>query len=162
MGAAVIFCSATLDKIIKRTAAAAGGEMKPEYRLPPMLLGGISMPIGLFLYGWTADKRVQFVVPIIGTAFMSFGLMITMIPCTTYLVDAFSIHAASAIAAFIVLRNIMATVLPLAGPSLYSKLGYGWGNSVLGFIALGFVPVTLLLMKYGERIRTNERLKVAF
>lgn len=155
-------CRATLDKWSQRKAAMAGGEMKPEYRLPPMLLGGITIPIGIFLYGWTADKHVQFIVPIIGTALISFGLVVTTIPSATYLVDAFGIHATSAIAAFIVSRNIVATVLPLAGPPLYSKLGLGWGNSLLGFIALGFVPVTLLLIKYGERIRSSEKFKVIF
>lgn len=162
MTAGIFLCGATLDKMVKRRSAAAGGEMTPEYRLPPMLLGGITIPIGIFLYGWTAEKRFQFVVPIIGTALMSFGMIVTTIPCTTYLVDSFTIHSASVIAAFIVSRNIMATILPLAGPPLYSRLGLGWGNSVLGFVTLGFVPSTLLLMRYGERIRTSKKFQVEF
>lgn len=28
-----------------------------------------------------------------------------------------------------------------------------WGNSLLGFLALGMVPITLALLKYGERLR---------
>lgn len=160
--AVIFFYRATFDKLLKKLVAAASGEMKPEYRLPPMLLGGITIPIGIFLYEWTSDKDIQFIVPIIGTALISFGMIVTTIPCSTYLVDAFTIHAASVIAAFIVSRNIMATVLPLAGPPLYSSLGLGWGNSVLGFITLGFVPFTLFLMTYGERIRTSEKFKVEF
>jgi hypothetical protein len=43
--------------------------------------------------------------------------------------------------------------LPLSGLSLYNKIGLGWGNSVLAFIALALVPVPALFAIYGERIR---------
>lgn len=32
-------------------------------------------------------------------------------------------------------------------------MGLGWGNSILGFISLVFMPVLILLMKFGERLR---------
>ncbi|PQE06223.1 benomyl methotrexate resistance protein [Rutstroemia sp. NJR-2017a BBW] len=153
-----ICCQMTLDKWAIR--AAAGGEIKPEYRLPVMVLGGIVLPLGFFIYGWTAERHIHYVVPIIGTAVISFGLVLTTLPCVTYLVDAYTQHAASAMAAMIVLRNVAGTVLPLAGPPLYGKLGLGWGNSVLGFIALAFVPLPLLLVKFGERIRMSKRFEM--
>jgi hypothetical protein len=31
-------------------------------------------------------------------------------------------------------------LLPLAGAPMYSKLGYGWENSLLGFLTLPMVP----------------------
>jgi hypothetical protein len=71
----------------------------------------------------------------------------------TYLVDAFTRYAASAIAANTVLRSLVGALLPLSGLRLYNKLGLGWGNSVLGFIALALVPVPVLFAIYGERIR---------
>jgi hypothetical protein len=43
---------------------------------------------------------------------------------------------------------------------MYAALGYGCGNSLLGFIALVTVPVPFLLIKYGEAIRTNPRFQV--
>jgi len=33
-------------------------EVKPESRLPPMIPAGILLPVGLFIYGWTAEKHV--------------------------------------------------------------------------------------------------------
>lgn len=60
-----------------------------------------------------------------------------------YLVDAFTIYAASALASNAVLRSILGAVLPLAAPSMYDRLGLGWGNSLLGFIALVMVPAPL-------------------
>lgn len=39
------------DTLMKKMAERNGGEMKPEYRLPPLIPGGLLMPIGLFWYG---------------------------------------------------------------------------------------------------------------
>ncbi|KAL2009651.1 hypothetical protein VTN00DRAFT_5458 [Thermoascus crustaceus] len=74
-----------------------------------------------------------------------------------YLVDTFTIYAASAIAANTVVRCIFAATLPLAGPALYARLGLGWGNSLLGFVGLAFAPSSFFLIKHGEKIRTNPR-----
>ena len=61
------------DLIMKKKSAK--GEMKPEYRLPPMIPGAMFIPIGLFLYGWTAEKHVFWLVPIIGTMFVGLGII---------------------------------------------------------------------------------------
>ena len=45
------------DRIMK-SMTAKGKPSKPEYRLLPMIPGAILLPIGLFWYGWTADKGV--------------------------------------------------------------------------------------------------------
>jgi hypothetical protein len=42
------------------------------------------------------------------------------------MVEAFTIYAASALAAGVFLRSMVATFLPLVGPTLNEKVGYGW------------------------------------
>jgi hypothetical protein len=74
-----------------------------------------------------------------------------------YLVDTYTLYAASALAATTILRSLFGGFLPLAGPSLYNSLGLGWGNSVLGFISIALLPVPFLFVKYGESIRKNPR-----
>jgi hypothetical protein len=81
-------------------------------------------------------------------------------PANTYLVDVFTVHAASAMAANTVLRSVVAAVLPLAGETMYKKLGYGWGTSVLGFISMTMIPIPFLFLKYGERLRTHPKFQV--
>ena len=49
-----------------------GEPHKPEWRLPPIIPGAIAIPIGLFLYGWAAEKQVQWIVPLIGTALVEY------------------------------------------------------------------------------------------
>lgn len=81
-------------------------------------------------------------------------------PVTTYLVDAFGIYANSAIAASTLTRSFVGAVLPLAGPTMYAKLGLGWGSSLLAFIALATTPPTIYLVKRSEWLRTNPRFQV--
>jgi uncharacterized protein (DUF697 family) len=81
-------------------------------------------------------------------------------PANTYLVDVYLNYAASAMAANTVLRSVVAAVLPLAGPRMFAKLGYGWGNSLLAIVALMLIPIPLLFIKYGERIRKSSTVKL--
>lgn len=99
-------------------------------------------------------------MPIFGTSFVGLGLIATFMPIQTYLVDAFTVHASSAIAACTIIRSILGALLPLAGPSMYAALGLGWGNSLLGFVALLMIPCAVYLLKNGEAIRTNPRFRV--
>jgi hypothetical protein len=41
---------------------------------------------------------------------------------------------------------------------MYDALDYGWGNSVLGFVALGLgVPAPFLMWKYGAMLRAKSQ-----
>jgi len=69
------------------------------------------------------------------------------------MVDAFTVYAASALAANTVIRSILGVVLPLAGEDMYKVLGLGWGNSLLAFVALGLGWMPWALGVWGEKIR---------
>jgi hypothetical protein len=78
----------------------------------------------------------------------------------TYLVDAFTIYAASAMAANTIVRSIFGGILPLSGLKMYEALGYGWGNSLLGFVALAMIPIMLFFEKKGKWLRESPRFKM--
>lgn len=84
------------DAILKKRAAIEGS-MKPEHRLPPLIFGPILVAVGLFGYGWSAQEKVHWIVPIILTGFFGIGLIVNFMPTQTYLVDAFGRYAASAV-----------------------------------------------------------------
>ncbi|KAL2695256.1 hypothetical protein AAEP93_004009 [Penicillium crustosum] len=137
-----------LNGHVKAARMKADGVQQP--RPDPFVAGG------LFLYGWTAYYKIHWSVPILGTSLMGFGAFFVITPSQLYLIDVFgSEAAASALGANNLLRYISSTFLPLAGPAMYSSLNYGWGNSLLGFIALAFVPAPVLFYKYGEQLRTH-------
>jgi MFS family permease len=101
------FSNATVAKHLAR------GDFKPEHRLYMMTIGGFFLPVGLFWYGWSVQAQTHYMVPIVGTGVMGFGLLMTFMPANTYLVDVFTVHAASAMAASTVLRSLFAAFIPL-------------------------------------------------
>lgn len=75
----LILCAASSDRIVTTLTKRNGGTAKPEYRLPVMFIGSLAVPIGLFLYGWTAEKKVHWIAPIIGTGFLGSGLFLIFV-----------------------------------------------------------------------------------
>lgn len=150
----IYFGNKTVNKHIER------GDFTPEHRLYIMAIGGFFLPIGLFIYGWSVQYQTHYMIPIVATGIAGFGMLMTFMPAGTYLVDVFTIHAASAMAASTVLRSLTAALIPLSSQKMYAAMGYGWGNSMLGFVSLLLVPVPFLFIKYGERIRASSSVKL--
>lgn len=136
------------------------GDFVPEHRLYMMTLGGFFIPIGLFIYGWTVQFQTHYMAPLFATGLIGFGLLMTFMPAISYLVDVFTVYAASAMAASTVLRSLAAAFIPLSSQQMYAEMGYGWGNSLLGFVALALIPIPFLFIKYGERIRNSSTVKL--
>ncbi|KAL7627984.1 hypothetical protein AAE478_002180 [Parahypoxylon ruwenzoriense] len=128
---------------------------KPEVRLAPVMTlpSSVALPVGLFIYGWTSNFGVHWIVPMLGVLIFSAGLMGVMFCVQNYLLDTYPRHAASVTAAVTVLRSLLGALLPLGGLEMYNALGLGWGNSLLGFISLALVPIPLAFFVFGERIR---------
>jgi multidrug resistance protein len=89
------------------------GDAPPEARLPPAIIGAVALPIGLFWFAWTNSPSVHWIVSIIGTAPFGFGMVLVFLGCMNYLIDAYTIYAASVLAANSVLRSIFGAVFPL-------------------------------------------------
>jgi multidrug resistance protein len=155
----MVFVSAMSDRYTRKMAAKEGQGMKPEYRLQMLPLGAVMLPIGLFIYGWTAEYHKHWIAPIIGMVVIGFANLVIFMAVQLYLIDAFTVYAASSLAANTVVRSIAGAVLPLAGLQMYAKLGLGWGNSLLGFIALALVPAPFFIQKHGEYLRKRFEIK---
>lgn len=117
---------------------------RPENRLIPILPAMIAFPIGLFLYGWSLEERLHWIVPALATFLCGFSLSSSTTPIMNYLVDIFGDRSASAVAAVLPLRYVGGAFLPVAAPYMYARLGYGWGNSLLGFVLLIALPAPFL------------------
>lgn len=136
------------DKVLLKLAKANGGVAEPEMRLPLCAAFSLLIPAALFWYGWSTDYKVHWIVPILGMVPFGIGMMGVFLPVQTYMIDAFPNYAASAIAALTSTRSILGAFLPMAGTPMYQKLGLGWGNSLLGFIALALGGCVFCLYKY--------------
>ena len=158
MVVATFFCSSILDNLVRDAQHSTSSGI--ERRLIPAIVSGCMLPVA-FWYGWTIERHVQWMGPLAATGIIGFCYTAISIAARSYIVDAFGIYSASAISAMLVLRNLVSVVLPLAGPPLYARLGLGWGNSVLGFIALALVPIPLVMVRLGARLQRMEKMKIA-
>lgn len=106
------------------------------------------------MYGWSAEARTFWLSADIGAAIFSMGASMTFTSIQTYIIDAYPLFAASAIGATAVLRSLTGFGFPLFATAMYDNLGYGWGNSVLGFAVLGIgYGGALILWFFGKRLR---------
>ncbi|KAF7596684.1 hypothetical protein BBP40_000607 [Aspergillus hancockii] len=145
---------AVLNDRIYRQLKQKNGIGKPEYRIPLLAVAAALTPIGLFIYGWTAQYHTHWIGPDIGGCIFSMGVIVAYQCMQTYLVDVYSRYAASALAAAACLRSLAGFGFPLFAPYMYQSLDYGWGNSLLAFVSIGFgIPAPFLLWKYGEKLR---------
>ncbi|KAJ5937740.1 hypothetical protein N7454_004082 [Penicillium verhagenii] len=147
-------CSYANDKIYQRLSARNGGVGSPDFRLPTMLLGALLVPTGMFWYGWSAEKTLPWIMPDLGCAIFYAGFLMGIINVHMYVIDFYGSNSASAMAAVSLIQSLFGGVFPLFGGNLYDKLGYGWGNSLIGFLSLGLgIPFLASLWRFGGQIR---------
>lgn len=149
-----------MDKIWAYLKKRAGGsKTAPEYRVPLMVPGAALVLIGIFIYGWTAQGRVHWIGPDIGIAIFGCGIILNTQAIQAYVTESYLGHVASAAAASQFLRSITGFAFPIFAPALYDKLGYGWGNSVLGFAFLVLAaPAPIVLWLFGAKMRAKGKL----
>lgn len=129
---------------------------RPEYRVPLMLPGGLLVPVGLFIYGWTAHYTTHWIGPNIGAVVFATGLIIGFQCAQAYVLDALTGYAASASGAAAFVLTLAGFNFPLFAPAMYKSLGLACGNSLLAFISIGLgIPVPILLWNHGHLLRAR-------
>jgi MFS family permease len=129
------------------------GEAPPEARLPPAMAGAVALPIGMFWFAWTNYPSIHWIVCIIATAPFGFGMVLVFLSSMNYLIDSYTIYAASVLAANSVLRSLFGFAFPLFTNQMYTGLGIHWASSIPAFLALACLPAPFVFYKYGKAIR---------
>ncbi|KAI1208055.1 MFS general substrate transporter [Annulohypoxylon truncatum] len=147
-------CAPLQDRVYARLKRRYHGRGRPEYRVPMMVPGAVMIPVGLLVYGWTAEYKTHWIGPNVGAVIFAAGAIICFQCLQGFLVDSYLRYAASAVGAATVLRSLAGFGFPLFAPSMYDRLGYGWGNTLMALlgVVIGW-PGPFLLWKYGERLR---------
>ncbi|KAI1087739.1 benomyl/methotrexate resistance protein [Rostrohypoxylon terebratum] len=126
---------------------------RPEMVLPPTFVGAVTLPICLFWYGWTARDSIHWIVPIIGSSLFTVCVVTLFNTVFNYLGISYPTYAASIFAGNALFRASFGASFPLFARELFRQLGIGPGNSLLGGIAVIFVPIPFVFYRYGVRIR---------
>ncbi|KAJ2983724.1 hypothetical protein NQ176_g479 [Zarea fungicola] len=130
-----------------------GKSATPESRLPPGAIGAIALPIGLFAFAWTNSPDIHWSASIILSAPFGFGCVLVFLSCLSYLLDSYTVFAASALGASAMLRAFVATAFPLFTTQMFDNLGIHWASSIPGFLTLLCLPFPFVMYKYGKMIR---------
>lgn len=130
-----------------------GGFAPPEARLPPCLIASIAIPVGLFWFAWTNYPSIHWMASIAAGVPFGFGMVLVFLSVMNYLIDSYTIFAASVLAANSVLRSCFGAAFPLFTTYMYNDLGIHWASSIPAFLAVACVPFPFLFYKYGPAIR---------
>ncbi|GMF67626.1 unnamed protein product [Aspergillus oryzae] len=141
------------NKRYVKTDEKHGGFAPPEARLPPCMVASLAIPIGLFWFAWTNYPSIHWMACVAAGAPFGFGMVLVFLSILTYLIDTYTIFAASVLAANSVLRSIFGAVFPLFTTYMYSDLGIHWASTIPAFLALACVPFPFLFYIYGPKIR---------
>lgn len=86
---------------------------KPEMVLPPTFVGSLALPICLFWYGWSARESVHWIVPVIGSALFTVGVITVFNAVFNYLGIAYLPYSASVFAGNTLFRASFGAAFPL-------------------------------------------------
>lgn len=145
------------DAFLARARArhAAWTATEEARRLPLACAAGPFIVASLFWAGWTARPGVHWAVPVFAGVPFGIGYLLCFMAILNYLVDAYEVFAASAMAAAGTSRSVFGAVLPFATRPMYEALGIEWACSLLGFVMVGLCVIPFAFWRCGDRIRAN-------
>ncbi|KAF2492058.1 MFS general substrate transporter [Lophium mytilinum] len=137
-----------------RKLAANNNIPVPEWRLPISMAGAG----GLFWFGWSGyTGKVHWIVPVLSGIFTGFGIFSIFLSLLNYIVDAYLMFAASALAANTFMRSLFGGIFPLFATYMFDGMGIEWASTLLGCVALLLVPMPILFYLYGKKIRMKSK-----
>ncbi|CAD0053262.1 unnamed protein product [Aureobasidium pullulans] len=135
----------------------------PEWRLPPVIIGGVLFGIGLLWFGWTGYRAdIHWIAPTLSGFFTGFGIMSIFLQCLNYLIDSYLMFAASAIAANTFLRSLCGAGFPLFATYMIEGMGIQWAGTLLGLFAFCLVPLPIWFYLRGAQIRSKSSFAPTF
>ena len=150
----------------------------PEWRMPVPMIGGVlfsagersylqpktikmanlTQLAGLFWLGWGGYMRsTPWIVPTLAGLFLGFGIYSVFLQSLNYIIDAYLMFAASAIAANTIMRSIFGAVFPLFATYMMNGMGINWACTLLGCVAALFIPMPFLFYFKGKTIRAKSK-----
>ncbi|KAF2665777.1 MFS general substrate transporter [Microthyrium microscopicum] len=147
------------DGILRRAQAQNKAWVRKEEsrRLPLACFGGPFIVVAAFWIGWTARADIHWICPVIAGIPFGIGFLLLFMSLLNYIVDAYKLFAASAMAAAGTCRSIWGCVLPFAAKSLYDTLGIAWACSLIGFLALLLAFIPFVFYWKGESLRARSK-----
>jgi MFS family permease len=132
----------------------------PEARLYFTCVTATLLPIGLFVFGFTARPDVHWMAPTIAVGLATMGIFSVYLATFNYLADVYHKYASSALAAQSCCRNVLGGVFPIVSGALFFNLGEARAGALLGGIGTALTLVPWVLVMYGRKIRARSKFAV--
>ncbi|CAI7660733.1 unnamed protein product [Penicillium pancosmium] len=168
---ASLFGGKWMDSIMQREAKKANrydekGRLvyRPEDRMRENAwLGAFLYPIALIWYGWTAEKGVFWLVPMIANFFFGIGSMLIFSMVTTMLTEFMPRKSSEGVALNNFMRNIFSCVGSVVTAPIIHGIGNGWLFTILGLVSLASSSVIFFMRVFGPRwrIKMDAKMNVA-
>lgn len=147
------------DRVVKKVKARNNGVFIAESRYAShVFLGAFLYPLAIIMFGWTAEKRLGWYVPLIASFLYGLSSMIIFGTAMTYLVDALPGRGSSGVAVNNLARMVLAAVATFVASPLEDALGYGWMYTMWGIIGLSLVGLIVLIKVKGKEWREKVNL----
>lgn len=131
------------------------GRLAPELRLPVGIIGSFALPIGLFWFAWTNSPSIHWMSSVAAGGPFGFGMVLVFLGIVNYMVDSYTIYAASVLAANSALRSVFGAAFPLFTTYMYHNLGIHWASCIPAFLSVACIPFPIIFYFYGPRIRQH-------
>ncbi|CEQ40292.1 SPOSA6832_01927 [Sporobolomyces salmonicolor] len=116
----------------------------PEERLRPLFYASPLFAVAFFWFGWTAYPHISIWSPILAVFLLGMTILYVFLSGFNYMIGKSLLFSFGA-------------GFPLFAGQMYRKLGTPGASSLLGGLAIVFVPVPFLLYKYGKKIRAMSK-----
>ncbi|GAA5896292.1 MFS transporter [Sporobolomyces salmoneus] len=131
------------------------GKRGPEARLYTAFVGGTCVPIGAFIYAFTAFSQCHWIGTCVGITILYVGMFCVYLSTFSYLADSYSLYASSALSAMSFVRNVVGAVFPLFVTAMYESLGVQGAGGLTAGIGTLLSITPFVLFKYGSRLRAR-------
>ena len=138
----------------------AHGLGAPEERLIPALGASCVLPIGLFLFAWTGNGHIHWIVSLIGVTIYSMGVFIVFQCIFLYIPLSYPQYAASLFAGNDFARAALGAAAVLFARPLFLNLGVERGVSLLAGLTVGCIFGVWALWWFGASLRARSRFTI--
>ncbi|CCH45765.1 Benomyl/methotrexate resistance protein [Wickerhamomyces ciferrii] len=134
----------------------------PEVFIPISIFGSILLPVGIFIFGWSATSTNHWFGSLIGGALYGASGLIMFQTLLNYIGMSFFRFVASAFASNAFMRSVVGGCFPLFGRAFFKNLStkkfpVAWGSTILGVLTLLLISVPVLFYINGPKLRATSK-----
>ncbi|TNY19571.1 major facilitator superfamily domain-containing protein [Rhodotorula diobovata] len=145
----------SMDQYCMRLYRANVAKRGPEARLYTAFVGGVCVPVGAFIFCFTAYPHVHWMAPTIGIVILYCGMYTVYLSAFNYLAEAYTLYASSALSAMSFVRNCVGAVFPLFTTQMYTGLGIQGAAGLTAGLGTLLSATPFVLFIYGARLRAR-------